>query len=149
MIYEKIGNLLDQNVDIICHQVNCRGVMGAGIAKQIKEECYYAYEVYNEFCKTFEPEKLLGKCLIVNFTKNRRIANIFGQLNYGRNGQYTNYNALKDGFNIVKKFAEEYNFSVGIPYGIGCGLAGGIGVLLKKLSLIVFRNLQFNVIYIN
>ena len=31
------GNILDSGADIICHQVNCRGVMGSGVAKQIKE----------------------------------------------------------------------------------------------------------------
>ena len=35
-VYFKIGNLLDAPVDYICHQVNCQGRMGSGIAKQIK-----------------------------------------------------------------------------------------------------------------
>ena len=37
MIYEKIGNILEQtDASYICHQVNCKGVMGAGLARQIK-----------------------------------------------------------------------------------------------------------------
>lgn len=37
MIYNIVGDLLKQDkVDIICHQTNCKGVMGAGIAFQIK-----------------------------------------------------------------------------------------------------------------
>lgn len=37
MIYEKIGNILEQtDAPYICHQVNCKGVMGAGLARQIK-----------------------------------------------------------------------------------------------------------------
>ena len=32
------GDLLKSGCDIICHQVNEYGVMGAGIAKQIKEK---------------------------------------------------------------------------------------------------------------
>lgn len=32
------GDLIeDANVDIVCHQTNCRGVMGAGIAKQTRD----------------------------------------------------------------------------------------------------------------
>lgn len=27
------GNLLNTNINIIAHQVNCQGVMGAGVAK--------------------------------------------------------------------------------------------------------------------
>ena len=35
------GDILDIEKGIIVHQVNCQGVMGAGLAKQIKskEEC--------------------------------------------------------------------------------------------------------------
>jgi O-acetyl-ADP-ribose deacetylase (regulator of RNase III) len=29
------GSILDATEDIICHQVNCRGVMGAGVAKAL------------------------------------------------------------------------------------------------------------------
>ena len=37
MIYEKIGNILEQtDASYIFHQVNCKGVMGAGLARQIK-----------------------------------------------------------------------------------------------------------------
>ena len=33
MIYEKIGNILEQtDASYICHQVNCKGVMGAGLS---------------------------------------------------------------------------------------------------------------------
>lgn len=35
MIIEKSGNALKSHALIIAHQVNCTGVMGAGIAKQI------------------------------------------------------------------------------------------------------------------
>ena len=32
------GDLIeDAKVDIVCHQTNCQGVMGAGIAKQIRD----------------------------------------------------------------------------------------------------------------
>ena len=36
MITEKRGDLLNAKENIIAHQVNCKGVMGAGIAKLIK-----------------------------------------------------------------------------------------------------------------
>lgn len=37
-IIHKDGNLLDAKTDVIAHQVNCQGVMGAGIALQIKNK---------------------------------------------------------------------------------------------------------------
>ena len=30
MIIDKIGDILHTEADVICHQVNCKGVMGAG-----------------------------------------------------------------------------------------------------------------------
>ncbi|WP_223260709.1 hypothetical protein [Bacillus sp. LNXM65] len=38
MIKTVDGNILEASEDIICHQVNCKGVMGAGLAKQIKSK---------------------------------------------------------------------------------------------------------------
>ena len=35
MIKTVVGDILDATEDIICHQVNCRGVMGAGVAKTL------------------------------------------------------------------------------------------------------------------
>lgn len=37
--YEEIkGNLLESDCDIICHQTNTLGIMGGGIALQIKNK---------------------------------------------------------------------------------------------------------------
>ena len=38
MILEQCKNLLETNATAIAHQVNCRGVMGAGVAKMIRSE---------------------------------------------------------------------------------------------------------------
>ena len=38
MIIDKIGDILHTEADVICHQVNCKGVMGAGLAKQIRKK---------------------------------------------------------------------------------------------------------------
>ena len=38
MVKVVYGNLLDSSAKYICHQVNCKGVMGSGVAKQIKEK---------------------------------------------------------------------------------------------------------------
>lgn len=35
MIKTVYGNIFDATEDIICHQVNCQGVMGAGVAKAL------------------------------------------------------------------------------------------------------------------
>ena len=50
MVTYKQGNLLNSGCNIICHQVNCQGVMGSGIALEIRNRFP---EAYATFRKTF------------------------------------------------------------------------------------------------
>lgn len=52
MIIDKIGDILHTEADVICHQVNCKGVMGAGLAKQIRNQLLSEeqYRTYQEIC---------------------------------------------------------------------------------------------------
>ena len=132
------GNIFDTYCNIICHQVNCQGIMGHGIAKQVKEKYKGVFNEYKRYCDAHADnrETMLGEALIVDVdygaavldwlvNKERKyIANIFGQLTYGT-GLRTNYKALVLGLEVVASFAKEHNLSVAIPYKIGCGLAGG------------------------
>ena len=132
------GNIFDTHCNIICHQVNCQGVMGHGIAKQVKEKYKGVFNEYKRYCDAHADnrEAMLGEALIVDVdygaavldwlvNKERKyIANIFGQLTYGT-GLRTNYKALVLGLEVVANFAKEHNLSVAVPYKIGCGLAGG------------------------
>ena len=43
------GDLLESGCDYICHQVNCQGVMGSGIAKSIREKWPVVFEKYKVF----------------------------------------------------------------------------------------------------
>ena len=84
MIYNMVGDLLKQDkVDIICHQTNCKGVMGAGIAFQIKRTYPEVFKKYKEFCDEYE-NILLGRTLFVNCNDGKVVANLFGQDGYGR-----------------------------------------------------------------
>lgn len=53
MIKERKGNLLQEDTPMIAHQVNCQGVMGAGIARQIRKNLLTAgqYREYQQLCK--------------------------------------------------------------------------------------------------
>lgn len=118
------GNLLDSDCNYICHQVNCQGRMGSGIAKQIRERWPKVYVKYKFLCDTFDPETLLGSIDIDN-TDNHNIVNIFGQLTYGYDGkQYTSYEAFSKALKQLKSWIP-YGVSIGFPKNIGCGLGGG------------------------
>lgn len=118
--YEK-GNLLSVQRGIICHQVNCRHVMGAGLAAQIKRKFPHHYADY------MSRYAHLGSAVITEIQPgNLYVAGIYGQDDYGRTGQYTQYPAFEQGLTRVSEFAKQHhNLPVYLPYGIGCGLAGG------------------------
>ena len=119
------GDLLEAAVPYICQQVNCQGVMGAGLARQIKDKWPHVYERYRELCeKKKQKQSLLGTVQIVNGRfGSPTVINIFGQFEFGHNGVYTDYSALTRAFNdLNKRFAGK---TLAFPYGFGCGLAGG------------------------
>lgn len=120
MIILKYGNILDASENIICHQVNCKGVMGAGLAKQIRNRYPNVYKEYTDYCMVIPPQDLLGTCQLVSIDNNRYVANLFGQFDYGRNSCHTNYNALRKALTRVIDFANNSCCSVAIPWGIGC-----------------------------
>ena len=122
-VKEVKGDLLSSDVKIRCHQVNCRGVMGAGLALQVKQKYPEAFEQYKALCDQFG-SSLLGHTQFVTCHDGTIIANMFGQDGYG-SGPQTNMSALDECLSQVATFAYRVNASVGFPKLLGCGLAGG------------------------
>lgn len=121
------GNLFDSKANIICHQCNCQGVMGTGVAAEVKRR--YPH-VFNSYRKDYENGIL--KLGYVNFTTAKQdqvIANMCGQDKYGYDGkQYTNYDALQECLDRVLVFAlNEYDVKpvIAFPYKLSCCRAGG------------------------
>lgn len=124
------GSLLDATEDILCHQVNCQGVMGSGIALALRNKYEYLYPSYRTFyriaIKNRPTNVLLGRVYYVPCEDNHIIANIFGQNTCGREDiVYTDYNALEIGLIQIRDFAVEKGLTVAMPYKIGCGSANG------------------------
>lgn len=140
MINFRNGNLLDADVEYICHQVNCQGRMGSGIAKSIRERWPVVYDEYRAKFDEME-EKLIGVCgswesqvdvsdvllgdvQLVRVGDNKTVVNLFAQQYYGYDGKrYTSY----DGFwTCLGKIRETVPIGakIGFPDHIGCGLGG-------------------------
>ncbi|UNK20688.1 macro domain-containing protein [Paenibacillus sp. N3/727] len=134
------GSLLDAAEDIMAHQVNCQGVMGSGIAKSLRASYSDLFPSYKQFCNNVAPHDLLGKCHMVK-TGLKYVANLFGQLNYGRQKViYTDYEALQKALVSLKNEAQEKGLSVALPYNIGCGLANGDWDIVYKIIEDVFSD---------
>jgi O-acetyl-ADP-ribose deacetylase (regulator of RNase III) len=119
------GDLLKfTEADVIVHQVNCQGVMGAGIARQIRNQFPNTFFKYKELCSHFTgcTHLLLGTCQYVQ-EKDFIICNAFGQNFYYRNSVQTDYEKLEACFrDIATKYSGKH---IALPWKIGCGLAGG------------------------
>jgi O-acetyl-ADP-ribose deacetylase (regulator of RNase III) len=137
------GDLLSASENIIGHQVNCQAVMGSGVARALRDKYSGLYSAYTEFCTGNSPKELLGQLQIVPVAKDKYVANLLGQLNFGRsNITYTNYNALKAALLTLKEFAKENGYTVALPYNIGCGLANGKWSIVEPMIQEVFADYE-------
>lgn len=130
MVNHVKGNLLDSNCEYICHQVNCQGVMGSGIAKQIRERFPEVYDHYVHLHKWFlkrflDPSSMLGTIDIVPLNDfSSCVVNMYSQDNYGYDGsRFTSYDAFYDALKDIREHIPAGK-TIGFPKNIGCGLGG-------------------------
>lgn len=126
---------------VIVHQVNCLGVMGAGVAKQIAKkfpgvEKAYKDKISNDATHILDKIRLLGTCHIIDTYNNEErfslihedsglyVANLFGQLEVGK-GRQTDYCAVDIGLSMIEDIVGASTLPVYFPMGMGCGLGGG------------------------
>lgn len=126
------GNLLSFTTGIIGHQVNCQMVMGAGIAKQIRARYPVVFDEYKKVMGELSPENRLGKCQMVEVLPGQfYVANIFSQFHFRPPGVvHTDYGALAMSLRNLNRWKsmsipKDVEFPIYLPFGIGCGLAGG------------------------
>lgn len=135
---------------IICQQVNCCGVMNAGLAKVIKTQYPQVEEAFNDYYHTstnsqnrnykchfnqlgsfqlvaldkpFQPTGNVGNADITD--SGLYVANIYSQDFYGNPSKtgkvYTKLGSL---INSIKTIAAFSSLPVYVPFHIGCGFGG-------------------------
>jgi len=161
------GNLLDfpphhpddpdryLGINNIAHSCNVRNVMGAGIAKQIKERYPQAYEADTEFYNSeydkngqfIHPLGKYSKAEVKSmFLPNGTgtIYNLYTQANIGPHERQVDY---EDFWKALKNMQEDLLFIqhetgqpqvLGLPHGISCGLAGGNWKIISAMIDDVF-----------
>ena len=133
------GNLFNSKANIICHQTNTYGIMGSGVAAEVKKR--YP-KVFNSYRKDFENGLL--KLGYVNFTtakQNQVIANMCGQDKFGYDGkQYTDYEAFRECCQTIVKLCRIIKSNtVAMPYKIGSDRGGAdwdkiMDILLEEFT---------------
>ena len=118
------GNLLDAKENVICHQVNCQGVMGSGVAKAIREKWPDVYRLYKIRCHDRDSEDLLGSVCWAENGQLQMIANMFAQNLYGYDGnRYTSYDAFYMCLENIRDTIPEH-MSIAFPYKIASDRGG-------------------------
>jgi O-acetyl-ADP-ribose deacetylase (regulator of RNase III) len=137
MIHYVKGDLLDSDCHYICHQVNCQGVMGSGIAKQIRERWPWVFSSYHEYCSRHlgKTDELLGEIwgVRINDSTNQWVVNMFSQDKYGYDGsRFTSYDAFAECLTTMINRLPRGS-TIGFPKNIGCGLGGGNWKVISAL----------------
>lgn len=145
------GDIFNSEADIVCHQVNCQGVFGRGMAGQIKKMFPEVEKTYKIITKQWQEQAggkssgLLGRVSAQPVQKDGRwflIANLYGQDDYGKKGIYTDYKALEKAMDEIRQFVEARNKKeiIAFPYKIGCGNAGGDWAVVEEMINRVFED---------
>ena len=111
----------DGHFEVMVHGCNCHCQMGAGIAKQVREECVEAYMVDR---LTIPGDK--SKLGTISYATIEPIGfvcvNAYSQYDYTHSKVDADYDAIRSCFKAIKKTFSGQR--IGIPL-IGAGLAGG------------------------
>ena len=121
------GNLFDTTAPVIAHQVNCKGVMGSGVAKQVKKYDQLVFEQYRDLCYANYSKVLLGMAQpCYSKVLSKFIVNLFGQESYGTDRQhYTDISALFQAMCGLRYFmVGRKDLRIAMPYKIGCARGG-------------------------
>ena len=163
-ILEAEGNLLDFppyhksdpdkyiGMNAIAHSCNTQNIMGAGIARQIKNRYPQAYFADTQAYK--DCPNLLGKFskaeVKCDFLPDGKgyIYNMYTQSTIG-SGREVDYEKFWTALKAVETDLFEMNINkheydsssppvLGLPYGISCGLAGGSWSIIKSIIEDIF-----------
>lgn len=122
-------DILTVTEGFIVQQVNCRKVMGAGLAKQIKLKWPAVEEQY------LKSQAKLGDVDFVSIDFGKLwVANLYGQDRTGAGLRQTNYGAVSHALAQMRSSIPDEMFgSVYFPWGMGAGLGGGSWEVISEL----------------
>ena len=144
-ITEKYENLFDTLVpgDILAHGANCKGIMGGGVAKPIKDMFPANYRVYNMECRKdrFKPGDILPFR-----EKGYVIYNCGTQYELGADAKIEN---VRVSVRAMVAHAEAYKVGTKIKtFRLGCGIGGLDWAKVKPVLERIKSDVELEVYYI-
>ncbi len=141
------GDLFETDLKVIGHGVNLRGIMGGGVAAEIKRRYPRVFETYQQIC-LFKPEEFrLGDVLPASQTRNDPI--IFNMATQDLPGADARYNAITNAAFSALALAKSLDVpEIAIPK-IGTGIGELEWEVIEECLLVAehFNDSQF-VVYI-
>ena len=133
--------------DVIAHCTNCQGVMGSGIALQIKNEMPAVFDAYkyHEECSGLKLGTIsyakIGKGIVVN---------LHAQNLYGYDGsRFVNYEAIYETLRQTKEVMLSKNLkTLGVPYKMACDRAGGDWRIIETMLNVIFENSGIDILVV-
>jgi O-acetyl-ADP-ribose deacetylase (regulator of RNase III) len=137
MIERVRGNLLEANVDALLNPVNTDGVMGKGLALQIKNVFPDVFSLYQRACKS--GEVTVGRMHVVPRQGSPRFVINFPTKTTWRKPSELDY--IKDGLrDLVRVVPEQGIRSLALP-PLGCGRGGLNWRAVEPLIVAAFERL--------
>lgn len=139
------GDLFRTDIDTIVHGCNAQGVMGAGVAKVIRDRYPEAYKVYRDHYIS-ATDKFLSSLPMghICFAKSndKIIINAVTQHLYGRSDKrYVSYDAVAESFTRINRRFGGDTDQIAMPK-IGAGLAGGDWNVIEAIIESELKDIQ-------
>jgi O-acetyl-ADP-ribose deacetylase (regulator of RNase III) len=138
------GDLLQAPEQYLLHGCNSMGIMGAGVAKLIRNKWPNAYDDYS---MTYNSYGLtLGSIIPSKQPDGKIILNAITQETYGRTGIHVSYWAVSNVMRQLNRWADKEMKFVAMPQ-LGAGLGGGDWNVIEAIIENEAKNFQ-PVVYI-
>ena len=138
-IIYKQGNLLEAPQRVLVHGTNNRGVMGSGVAAQIRARWPNVYEVYELKHRVFGLD--LGTIVPVATLDGKIIVNAITQDGFGRDGRvYVDYDAIERCFETINQRVDSWEVTEVAMPRIGAGLGGGDWAIIESIIVRTAKN---------
>lgn len=140
----RFGNIFDHiKTGMIVHGCNAQGVMGSGVAREVKARYPEAFDIYRAHCEQYGigSKELPGTIPtwvntkgMIDAKQNLLIVNAITQHRYGTdNYRYVSYRAVQECFDAIYVLAKELGVEqVHFP-AIGSGLGGGDWAIISTI----------------
>lgn len=128
------NDIFTSTAQVLVNPVNTVGVMGKGLALQIKQKYPNVYEAYKKACT--QHRLTVGKLQLVPITDNRFILNFPTKTHWKHSSEY-NYITLGL-YKLASCYKSKNITSIAFPK-IGCGCGGLNWIVVKAL---IIKHLQ-------